>query len=91
MALIESFGLTLVISGPGPLESRFVQPGQWRRISFFSMLWVFWVIGLVEPEKNEAIIFVQETVIAHYFQYYVLSSFVLQDNSVPRILYVLKI
>ena len=45
----------------------------------------------MEPEKNEAIIFVQETVIAHYFQYYVLSSFVSQDNSVPRILYVLKI
>lgn len=68
MALTESFGLTLAISGPGPLESRFVQTGQWRGISFFSMLWVFWVIGLVEPEKNEAIIFVQETVIAHYFQ-----------------------
>ena len=38
-----------------------------------------------------AIIFVQEIVIAHYFQYYVLFSFVAQDNSVPRILYVLKI
>ena len=35
MALIESFGLTLVISGPGPLESRFVQTTMKRHFILF--------------------------------------------------------
>lgn len=56
------------------------------------MFWVFWVIGLVNPEKNKAIILVQETLLLLIiFKYYVLSSFVSQNNSVQRKLYVPKI
>lgn len=52
----------------------------------------FWVIGLVGPEKNEAIILVQvPLLLLIIFKCYVLSSFVSQGNSVPRKPYVLKI
>lgn len=56
------------------------------------MLLVFWVFGLVGPEKNKTIILVQETLLLLIiFRYYVLSSLEAQDKSVTRKPYVLKI
>lgn len=61
-----------------------VQTTQWRGISFFRVLRVF-VIRLVSPEENTAIVLAQETLLLLIiFKYYVLSSFVSLDNSVPK-------
>lgn len=78
-----------MLSAPSPLESL----GLFKldNEEEFYMPWVFWVIGLLGPEKNKAIILVQEILLLLIiFKYYVLSSFVSQDNSVPRKLYVPK-